>query len=156
MIPEIRNDNGIETLYVHDKPFLALSGEIHNSSASNLDFMEKNVWNNLKDLNMNSVIVPIYWEQIEKEEGKYDFSLVEGLIHQARENSMKLAIAPRNTLNTVIISWLFLHIFFRDCTTGFFSPTAFGASTTTVSLHLHAQSQKQGSIATEQITVVQK
>ena len=90
MIPEIRNDNGIETLYVHDKPFLALSGEIHNSSASNLDFMEKNVWNNLKDLNMNSVIVPIYWEQIEKEEGKYDFSLVEGLIHQARENSMKL------------------------------------------------------------------
>lgn len=90
MIPEIRNDNGIETLYVHGEPFLALSGEIHNSNASNLDFMEKNVWHNLKDLNMNSVIIPIYWEQIEKEEGTYDFSLVEGLIHQARKNHMKI------------------------------------------------------------------
>lgn len=89
-IPEIRNDNGIPTLYVKDEPFFALSGEIHNSSSSNLEYMEKRVWPNLKDLNMNSVIVPIYWETIEAVEGIYDFTLLDGLIKQARENEMHL------------------------------------------------------------------
>lgn len=92
MIPEIKKDNGIETLYVNGEPFFALAGEIHNSSASDLDFMEKNVWPNLRGLNMNTVIVPVYWDQIEKTEGEYDFSLVQGLIEQARDNNMKLVL----------------------------------------------------------------
>lgn len=89
-IPMIKNDNGIPTLYVKDKPFFALSGEIHNSSSSSLQYMEKEVWPNLKGLNMNSVIVPLYWETIEPTEGKYNFELLDGLISQARENEMKL------------------------------------------------------------------
>lgn len=91
-IPVIKNDNGIPTLYVHDEPFFALSGEIHNSSSSNLEYMESNVWPNLKGLNMNSVIVPIYWETIEAVEGVYDYTLLDGLIRQARENDMHLIL----------------------------------------------------------------
>lgn len=90
MIPEIKLVNGIETLYVHDEPFLALSGELHNSSASDLNYMNEKVWPMLKGLNMNSVILPVYWELIEKVEGVYDFSLVKGIIDQAREQEMKL------------------------------------------------------------------
>lgn len=89
-IPVIKNDNGIPTLYVKDEPFFCLSGEIHNSSSSNLEYMEQHVWPNLKDLNMNSVIVPLFWETIEPEEGQFDFSLVDGLIRQARSHEMKL------------------------------------------------------------------
>lgn len=89
-IPRIQNDRGIPTLYVNGEPFLALSGEIHNSSSSDLQFMEKKVWPMLKGLNMNSVIVPLYWETIEPSEGEYDFHLLDGLIKQARENDMKL------------------------------------------------------------------
>ena len=37
LIPEIRKDGGIATLYVKGEPFFALSGEIHNSSASSLE-----------------------------------------------------------------------------------------------------------------------
>lgn len=51
MIPRIQNDNGIPTLYVHDKPFFARSGEIHNSSSSNLDYMKEHVWPALRELN---------------------------------------------------------------------------------------------------------
>lgn len=89
-IPFIKTDNGIATLYVNDQPFQARSGEIHNSSASNLTYMENHVWPQLKDLNMNSVIVPLYWETIEPTEGNYCFDLLDGLISQARENEMKL------------------------------------------------------------------
>ncbi|WP_070040664.1 DUF5597 domain-containing protein [Robinsoniella peoriensis] len=89
-IPMIKNDNGIPTLYVKGEPFFALSGEIHNSSSSSLQYMEENVWPMLKELHMNSVIVPLYWEAIEPEEGKFDFALLDGLILQARQQNMKL------------------------------------------------------------------
>lgn len=89
-IPNIQDFNGIPTLYVHGKPFFALSGEIHNSSASSLDYMAKNIWPNLKGLNMNAVIVPLYWETVEPAEGQYDFTLLDGLVAQARENDMHL------------------------------------------------------------------
>ncbi len=67
-----------------------MSGEIHNSSASSLQYMEHEVWPKLKDLHMNSVIVPLSWETLEPEEGNFDFTLLEGLIQQAREQEMKL------------------------------------------------------------------
>ena len=89
-LPEMKMDNGIPTLYVKGEPFFALSGEIHNSSSSSLEYMEKDVWQNLKGLNMNSVIVPLTWENIEPEEGIFDFTLLDGLIKQARENKMHL------------------------------------------------------------------
>lgn len=89
-IPEIRTDRGIPTLYVKGEPFLALAGEIHNSSASSLAYMEEKIWPNLEGMNLNTLIVPLYWELTEPEEGNYDFSLLDGLIAQAREHQMHL------------------------------------------------------------------
>ena len=89
-IPSIKLDKGIPTLYVKGEPFFARSGEIHNSSASNLKYMEEKVWPNLRALNMNSVIVPLYWETIEPVEGTYCFELLDGLIAQARKENMHL------------------------------------------------------------------
>lgn len=85
-----KDEKGIPTLYVDGKPFFAYSGEIHNSSASSLSYMEGEVWPKLRGLNMNSVIVPVYWEVIEAEEGTYDFAIVDGLINQARQEGMRL------------------------------------------------------------------
>ena len=89
-IPQIREMNGIPTLYVKGEPFMVLAGEIHNSSASSLEFMKEKVWPNLKDMYLNTVLVPLYWELIEPQEGEYQFDLVEGLIRQARQNQMHL------------------------------------------------------------------
>ena len=85
-----RDEKGIFTLYVNDQPFFLRSGELHNSSASSLEYMKENVWPFLRDLHLNSVILPVYWELLEKEEGAYDYSLVDGIINQAREEKMKL------------------------------------------------------------------
>lgn len=90
MIPEIREERGIPTLYVNEKPFFIRGGEIHNSSASSLEYMAEKVWPALRELHMNTVIVPVYWETVEAEEGSYDWKLVDGLIDQAKNEGMHL------------------------------------------------------------------
>lgn len=89
-IPEIRKINGIDTLYVNDEPYLALAGEVHNSSAESLEYMEQNVWPRLEELHLNTLLVPIYWDRIEEKKGEYCFELPDGIIRQARERQMHL------------------------------------------------------------------
>lgn len=109
-LPIIKNDNGIPTLYVNNKPFFARSGEIHNSSASSLQFIEEQVWPSLKGMNMNSVIIPLYWETLEPTEGVYDFTLLDGLVSQAKENEMKLIFLWfglwKNAESMYVPSWM--------------------------------------------------
>lgn len=89
-IPEIRNVDGIPTLYVKGEPFFALSGEVHNSSAEGLEYMEQNVWPRLEGLHMNTLIVPLYWDRIEEKKDQYCYELPDGLVRQARERGMHL------------------------------------------------------------------
>ncbi len=88
-IPQLRKQGAATQLIVDGKPFLMLAGELHNSSASNLEYM-KPVWKKLKDLNLNTVLATVSWELLEPEEGKYDFTLVDGLIRDARLNDLRL------------------------------------------------------------------
>lgn len=85
----IRTSNGSVNLILNGKPFLILGGELMNSSASTLENMAPK-WKTIKQLNVNTVLLPITWEQFEPEEGTFDYSLAEGLIKQAREYDMKL------------------------------------------------------------------
>jgi Domain of unknown function (DUF5597)/Beta-galactosidase len=76
-------------LLVDGKPFLMLGGELHNSSSSGLDYM-KPIWPGLAAMHLNTVVTPLSWELIEPEEGKYDFTLVDGLLAQARDNNERV------------------------------------------------------------------
>lgn len=92
-IPRIeRNQHGAATLYVKGKPFLMLGGELHNSASSNLEFMEQEVWPYVRPLGLNTVILPVAWESIEPCEGAFNFSLLEGLLMQARREKVKLVL----------------------------------------------------------------
>jgi beta-galactosidase GanA len=78
-------------LQVDGKPFLMLSGELHNSTSSSLEYLSP-VWEKLKTMHLNSVIASISWEQFEPQEGVYDYSIIDGIIRQAEENEMRVAI----------------------------------------------------------------
>lgn len=91
-LPCIKELNGIKTLFVDNEPFLVLGGETHNSAGSDLAYMKKAVWPGIKELNLNTLIVPVYWENIEETEGTYNFTLVEGIIEQARVRGVHLIL----------------------------------------------------------------
>lgn len=76
-------------LEVNGKPFIAIAGEAHNSSASNAGYMER-VWAKAEEIGLNTVLMPLYWELIEPVEGEFDFRLVDELFMQARERGMKI------------------------------------------------------------------
>lgn len=78
----IDRQKGTARLFVGGKPFVILGGELLNSSGSTASDMAKK-WENLKALNVNTVILAVPWEQIEKEEGKFDFSELKSIIRQA-------------------------------------------------------------------------
>lgn len=81
--PHLEKRGAATQLIVDGKPFLMLGGELHNSSSSSLEYM-KPIWPKLQALGLNTVFTPLSWELIEPTEGMYDFSLVDGLIDQAR------------------------------------------------------------------------
>lgn len=85
------NENGVTELIVNDRPFIMLAGELTNSGGSTALSMADR-WANLKALNLNTLIAPVSWEQVEPQEGTYDFSIVDSLICGARRNDMKLVL----------------------------------------------------------------
>lgn len=90
-LPRLEKRGAVTQLIVDEKPFLILGGELHNSSSSNLEYLEP-VWQQLKDMHLNTVLAAVFWQLTEPEEGKFDFSLVDGLIREAREHDMRLVL----------------------------------------------------------------
>lgn len=108
--PHFNKINGVETLVVNSEPYLAFAGEIHNSSASSLEYMNLNIWSKLEELNLNTVLLPIYWEMIESIEGQYQFEHVANIIDQARENNKKVILLWfglwKNGMSTYVPEWM--------------------------------------------------
>jgi hypothetical protein len=89
--PRFQQQGTARQLIVDGKPFLVLGAELHNSSASSLDYM-KPLWPRLVATHLNTVLATASWELIEPEEGKFDFTIVDGVIEGARANNLHLVI----------------------------------------------------------------
>jgi hypothetical protein len=107
--PYLRQKGTATQLIVDGKPFLILGGELGNSSTSSLEYM-KPVWPKLVQMNLNTVLAPVYWELMEPQEGQFDFTLVDGLIDDARQFNLRLVLlwfgSWKNSMSCYAPDWV--------------------------------------------------
>jgi hypothetical protein len=81
---------GKPRLVVDGKPFLVMGIQLNNSSG--FPAILHDLAPAIRRSHANTVMAPIGWESIEPEEGRFDFSIVDGLIAEARAQKVRLAL----------------------------------------------------------------
>ena len=110
-IPTIVQKDGRYALIVDGAPYLMLGVQSNNSSAWP-SYLDK-VWPAAETLHANTVELPIYWEQLEAAQGKFDFSTVDLILRQAREHHVRLVLlwfgTWKNGSSHYTPEWIKLH-----------------------------------------------
>ena len=89
-LPKLVQDQGRATLMVDGAPYFLLGAQVDNSSGwpERLDA----VWPAAELLCLNTLEVPVYWEQLEPKRGTFDFTVVDAILTQARAHKMRLVL----------------------------------------------------------------
>ena len=88
--PRVVSKDGRFALMVDGRPYLILGGQIHNSSAWPIELPQ--VWESMADLHANTIEAPVYWEQFEAQEGRFDFTNVDQIIEGARAHNLRVVL----------------------------------------------------------------
>lgn len=106
----LKQTNHVKQLLVKGEPFHILGGELGNSTASWPAGQLDSIFQKLHRLNLNTVLVPAYWELIEPVQGSFSFTEVDDAIHLARKNNLKLVFlwfgAWKNSMSCYAPKWV--------------------------------------------------
>lgn len=106
--PRIVQKDGRYALFVEGRPYLVLGGQIHNSSGWPSELPQ--VWQSMAALHANTVEAPVYWEQIEAQEGHFDFSNVDQIVEGARAHQLHVVLlwfgTWKNGNNHYVPAWV--------------------------------------------------
>jgi beta-galactosidase GanA len=89
-LPHIVQKDGRYALLVDGAPYLILGAQVNNSSA--WPAMLPKVWPAMEFLHVNTVEIPVYWEQFEPQPGQFDYSVIDALLSGAREHKLHLVV----------------------------------------------------------------
>ena len=89
-IPQLVQKDGRFALIVDGAPYLILGAQANNSS--DWPAMLPKVWPAIEYLHANTLEIPIYWEQFEPQQGKFDYSAMDAILAQAREHHAHLVL----------------------------------------------------------------
>jgi hypothetical protein len=105
----LRKQGTATQLIVDGQPFLVLAGELTNNSATSVEYM-KPIWAKLVEAKLNTVLATVAWNQVEPQEGKVDFSVVDGIIRDARSHNLRLVLlwfaSWKNSLSSYPPDWV--------------------------------------------------
>ena len=72
-------------------PFFPLGGQAHNSSAYNAAEVASAI-RGVRALGGNTLEAPVHREQVEPQEGRFDFEAVDSLVRSCRESGLALVV----------------------------------------------------------------
>ena len=108
-LPHIKMEKGTGQLIVNGQPFLILGGELGNSSAGTAAQADTIV-PRLANMHVNTILVPVAWEQIEPKESSFEFNILDHWVESAREHKMHLVLlwfgSWKNALSNYAASWV--------------------------------------------------
>ncbi|QJR82280.1 DUF5597 domain-containing protein [Alteromonas pelagimontana] len=87
-LPRVQSENGRHRFIVDNKPFLILGAQTNNSA--NYSAALADVWPVVEKMQANTLSIPVAWEQIEPQEGQFDFSFLDTLIAEAAAHNVRL------------------------------------------------------------------
>src|SRR5258708_10820772 len=90
-LPHIKMENGTGQIIVNGRPFLILGGELGNSSAGTAEEADSIV-PKLASMHVNTILMPVSWEQVEPKEGSFDFSILDHWMQTARKHNTHLVL----------------------------------------------------------------
>jgi hypothetical protein len=90
-MPHFRKQGTATQLMVDGKPFVALAGELEEETSTSFENMRP-LWSELVRMNLNTVLPVAYWGLVEPEEGKFDFSLIDAMLHEARSHNLRVGL----------------------------------------------------------------
>ncbi|HTH53784.1 MAG TPA: DUF5597 domain-containing protein [Edaphobacter sp.] len=90
-LPRLEHKDGRYTLMVDGRPYFPLGAQVGNSSGWPVKLAE--LWPKAEALHLNTLEVPVYWEQLEPREGVFDDTVVEDVVKQARAHHVRLVLS---------------------------------------------------------------
>ena len=100
--------NSTARIVVNNKPMLMIGGELGNSSASTPADV-KRTFSHLRQMGLNTVLVPVSWELIEPQEGTFDMRSLDVILTEARRKELKVVLlwfgAWKNSMSCYAPEW---------------------------------------------------
>ena len=90
-IAHLEKKGAVTHLIVNGKPYLALAGELLNNAASTAENARPS-WPKLAKANVNTALVGVGWGWTEPEEGKFDFTAIDGALRDARAANLHVVL----------------------------------------------------------------
>src|SRR5215469_11222033 len=90
-IPHLDRRSASTQLIVDGRPFIIFGGELGNSSAGTAAEADR-ILPRLARAHINTVLMPVAWDQLEAVEGQFDFAILDHWIEQARTQRLHLVL----------------------------------------------------------------